>query len=473
MNKKMKNNLKNISYAISSNMISLLISSLVVLVIPRFLDVEKYGYFQLYLFYSGFVGFLHLGWNDGMYLRYGGEEYSRLDKSLFASQFYMLAIFQTILFLIFSLIIFSSAVSGNRAFILLMTTTDMIIVNVRFFLYYLLQATNRITDYARSKILDRVLYAFLIITIIFFRNISYQTMIFSDLLAKLISLVFVIYICKDIVFYGFNIKYFDFSETFESIKVGINLMLANFTGKLIIGFIRLGIERNWSIITFGKVSLTLSISSLMMIFVRALGVILFPLLRRSSSEKLPIVYNVLKDVLMVTLLGMLLLYYPINEVLRLWLPSYAEGLTYMGILFPLVVFESKKVLLISTYYKTLRKEKTLLAVNLISLIMSIMITVLTTYILHNLNLAIFSIVLLVGFRTILSEVLLAKFIEINVIKDIFLEIILIGVFIITAWFFNNVIFIISYSISYVIYLFIKKKSIKGTLNYIKLQLVNK
>ncbi|MEH7250466.1 hypothetical protein V7114_27310, partial [Neobacillus niacini] len=61
--------MKNFSYTLSSNLISMIISTIVILIVPKVLGVEDYGYWQLYLFYASFVGFLHFGWNDGIYLR--------------------------------------------------------------------------------------------------------------------------------------------------------------------------------------------------------------------------------------------------------------------------------------------------------------------------------------------------------------------------------------------------------------------
>jgi len=87
MKKKFIDILKNFSYSLASNLISLIISALIVLVIPRIIGVEDYGYWQLYLFYSSYITFLTLGWNDGIYLRYGGEKYDNLDKKLFFHNF--------------------------------------------------------------------------------------------------------------------------------------------------------------------------------------------------------------------------------------------------------------------------------------------------------------------------------------------------------------------------------------------------
>ena len=78
MNSKAIEFIKNMSYSISSNLVSLIISTIVILIIPKIIGVEEYGYWQLYLFYTSYIGFLHFGWNDGIYLRYGGKEYKKL-----------------------------------------------------------------------------------------------------------------------------------------------------------------------------------------------------------------------------------------------------------------------------------------------------------------------------------------------------------------------------------------------------------
>ena len=72
---------KNLFYTIASNIVSFACSVLITLIIPKRLGIDDYGYFQLYLFYTTYIGFLHLGWADGVLLRYGGAYYEILDKS--------------------------------------------------------------------------------------------------------------------------------------------------------------------------------------------------------------------------------------------------------------------------------------------------------------------------------------------------------------------------------------------------------
>lgn len=466
MNSKVLIFLKNFSYTILSNFISLIISTLVILIVPKLIGVKDYGYWQLYLFYTSYVGFLHLGWNDGIYLRYGGKEYKELDKILLFSQFWMLFILQLLIgAVIIGVSIFVN--DTNKSFIIVMTAVCMIIVNVRFMLVYILQSTNRIKEYAQITIIERALYSILIILFLAAGVKQFKILIVADTVGKLVALVYSIYCCKDIVVNKFKKFYFSYKEAFENIRAGVKLMFSNIASILIIGIQRFGIERTWDVSTFGKVSLTMSISNLMMVFIDAMGIIIFPVLRRTNEDNLSGMYSMMRTALMVPLLGLLVVYYPLKILLQAWLPQYSESLMYMALLFPMCVYEGKMALLINTYLKTLRKEKLMLTINLISVVFSLILTALFTMVFKNLSLAIVSIVIILSFRCALSEIYLAKILKIIVHKDIILEMGMTLIFIVTGWFMSSWVGIFSYFISYVLYLLIKRKDINTTLINIK------
>ena len=69
----------NLAYAVVAQGIGLLSSILTSLVLPKFLGVEDYAYWQLFLLYSSYSGFALLGLNDGIYLRLGGKRYSEVN----------------------------------------------------------------------------------------------------------------------------------------------------------------------------------------------------------------------------------------------------------------------------------------------------------------------------------------------------------------------------------------------------------
>ncbi len=467
MNNNFKSFTKNFSYALFSNLISIIISILVVLIIPKLIGIKQYGYWQLYIFYSSYVGFLHFGWLDGIYLRYGGFEYKRLDKTLFYSQTISFIFIQICISIIIWSISFLFIIDINKVFIIKMTALCLVLSNVKTFYLYILQATNRIKEYAEITLIGRISYICLIFIFLLFNIKDYKMMILADLIGRVASMLLSIYFCRDLVFNKLSNFKFPFKEIVCNVSVGIKLMFANIASMLIIGVVRFGIEKNWDVSVFGKISLTLSVSNFLMIFINAVGIIMFPVLRRTDEIKVKELYSILRNLLMVVLFGLLIFYYPFKNILSTWLPKYSDSLKYMALIFPMCVYEGKMALLINTYLKTLRKEKLMLRINIISLLLSIVFTFITTQILNNLNLAVLSIVCLLSFRCILAELYLSNILNINLINDILLELFLTCIFITSGWILNSWSTTVVYSFFYIFYLILKRKGIKNSIINLK------
>jgi hypothetical protein len=195
---------------------------------------------------------------------------------------------------------------------------------------------------------------------------------------------------------------------------------------------------------------------------------MFPIMRRTDEKNLPSIYITMRSVLMVFLLGILIIFYPLKSLLLVWLPQYADSLMYMALVFPMCVYEGKMALLINTYLKTLRKEKMMLKINLISLGLSVIFTFFTTQLLRDLDLAIVSIVILLAIRCALAEIYLSKILMISIYKDITLELIMSLTFMLLGWFINSWVTVAIYVLAYVIYLIVKRKDIGNTIKTMKL-----
>jgi len=466
VNKKFYLLFKNVSYSIFSNFVFLLISSLVVLIVPKIIGVKEYGYWQIYLFYSAYIGFLHLGWSDGIYLRYGGIKYKELDKSLFQSQFWSLVIFQ----LLVAIAVYGTSfflIDPNKQYIFKLLSVAIVLKNSKSFLLYVLQGTNRIKHYAVVTIFDRLIYAFFVIGFLLIGKVQFKFLLYGDIGGKLMSLIYATLLCKDMVFKKLTSFYFSFKETVSNINVGSKLMLANIASILLVGIIRFGIERTWDVETFGKVSLILSISSFMMLFISAISIVLFPILRRIEPRKLYEIYLNAREIIMTIFLALLLVYFPMKHILINWLPKYADSLIYMAIIFPIFIFEGKTILLINTYYKTMRKEKKLLKVNIISLSISAVLTFTFCYLFPDLNMAMGSLIIATAARCIISELELMKILEISIIGDVLLETFIIAVFIIIGVVIQSLYAVFVYMMVYATYLVVKKKKISYSIKWLK------
>lgn len=463
MNKNIVSLLKNSSYVILSNLLSLLISILIVLILPKIIGVEGYGYWQLYIFYVSYVGFLHLGWVDGIYLRYGGKEYQELEKQKFFSQFVSLLVFQSIIAV--GLFLFSylfSAKEEDKLLIFMMLSFSLVATNTRYLFIYILQATNRIKESSYITLFDRGVYAFLLILFILLDLKYYQLMIVADLIGRVFSLFLSIYLCKELVFQKISEFKLEFSEIYKNIKIGSSLMLSNVCSMLIIGVARFGIEYRWDIVTFGKISLIFSVSAFLMVFVNAVGIVLFPILKRVKEGNIVPIFVKARDAFSVVILGMLFFYYPVKLILSSWLIEYSDKMIYMSIIFPVVFYEGKMALLLNTYFKVLRLERKMLFINFYIMLLSLFFTVLSIFKFNNLTLVVFSVVMLLALRSIIFEYVLSRLMNFSTIKEVFFETCVVFSFIFFNFALDLIYSILSYAIIFILYiLFVKFNTAKN------------
>lgn len=458
---------RNISYSFTSNVLGFVIAALVTFFVPRFIGVESYGYFQLYVFYSSYIGFLHFGWADGLYLRYGGEYYDRLDRHVISGQFWAMFTFELIVSVLACLIGIHIVAEENKAIVIAMTASTIALVLPRTLLQYVLQCTNRIREYAITAIAEKTVYFVLIIICLLLSIQAFEWFIAADIAGKLVSLIITCIYCKRVVFCRPDNISGIWAETWANISVGIKLMLSNIASMLVIGIVRYAIEVHWDIATFGKVSLTLSVSNMLVVMINAVALVMYPVLRRTDAGKYAELYKKISASMMIPVLAVLILYFPMKEILSLWLPRYSDSLVYMAILFPLCVFESKNSMVMITFFKTMRKETTMLVINLVTVLCSIIAVAITVYYLDSLNLAVFSIVILVAIRNIISEVAITRVLEINNTRRILEELVLVTVFIVANWFVGGVAGIAIYTLCYCVYLYINRNDLKTFMQLIK------
>lgn len=459
MNEKAKTILKNLSYTVSANFLVLGISVIINLIVPKFLGVHEYSYWQLYVFYSGYVGFFHIGWLDGIYLKIGGEEYDELDKKSLGSQFWYLLFFESILTLGVSVYVYMNVHETYKMNILLLTSILLIVMNCKTYVLFIFQSTNRIKEYARLSRDDRYIYTIFLMVYLLFGGKNFIVLILLDIFSKLITTIWGLNRINDIIYLKPQKLKLILPEVIDNIKIGSNLMVSNIANLLIIGITRFFVEQKWSIVVFGKLSFTLSISNMFMTFINAVGIIMFPMLRRTDKEYLPKVYKNLRIIFVPFTLLLLLLFNPISIILEMWLPEYKQSLYFMGILFPIIVYEGRMSLLINTYLKTLRKEKIILTVNLITLIITLISSFVTVFVVEDITLTVLVIIFCLAFRCILAELLLCKFFEYSLFKTNIWESILVLIFIFGNMCLTNINSFIVYLLCILLYILLTLKNV--------------
>lgn len=462
MESKFKNNL---FFAFSAQFISLLLSVLMSIFVPKFLNVENFGFWQLFLFYVSYAGFFHFGLTDGIYLTIGGKKYEELDKNEINNQFHILFYIQLIISLIV-LIISLMLVSGEKKYILLISSVYILIANLNWFLGYVFQAINETKIYSISVMIDRILFiVFVVGTFIFKINNFYLLIVFYTF-TRLIALLYCLWKGRKLLDIKTNNLIKSFPNTINYIKIGINITLSSIASMLIVGVGRFFVEQKWGIKEFSKFSFSISITNFFLTFIQQISMVLFPALRQlKNSEQTKRIYIKCRKSLCIVLPILFIGYIPCKIVLSWWLPQYEISLKYLSLLLPLCIFDGKMQMLSNTYMKVLRKEKTLLKFNLISLSVAFITSIIGTYIVENTYLIIIGLLTSIVIRSIISELYLAKVMDIALneeYKYITMEVLFSMIFIVSNFFLNSIIAFIINIICYVLYCVILKDCFNST-----------
>ena len=405
---------RNVSYSMAANLTSFLVGVAVILLVPKVIGVEEYGYFQLFLFFIGYVGFFHFGWADGIILRYAGKTWESLSRPRFSGQIHAFLFFEIALWGLFALTSWLYFGQGARLFVLLSTAGGAVLVLANTFLCFILQAANRIKVYAFLVLLERLVYLVCVLSVLFFGARDFRFFIVAYLTAQGAALIGALWFCRDLLLARPETARAVFRESAECIRVGIKLMFANVASILILGIIRLGIERAWGIAVFGKISLLLSVVSILFVFVNAASLALLPALRREEHERFRMLYFPSRITLTWVLLISFVFAYPASRLVALWLPAYADSLVYLPLVLPVCLFESSVSLLTGTYLKVLRREKDFLIGNTAALLVSTVFLVISIPVLHNLALAVLAMPASLAVRSWFLEKRLAARLDVNV-----------------------------------------------------------
>lgn len=455
--------IKNVFYTFSSNFVSLVVNAVIVLFIPKVIGVDEYGYFQLYTLLATYALYFHFGWCDGIYLRNVGKNYDKFDKETLNSQFIGICFMSVATFLLLEAAILGFITDKSKVYIYSTAAIVTVLVTPRIYTSVICQAANRMKEYSRIILMEKAVYAVILLAMLIMGIRDYRILVLSDIVGKVASLAIGLYYCRDI----FRVKIFKgrihsyLMEAKENIKVGAFLLLSNISSILITGIVQLAVENKWSIETFSKVSLTFNMSKLLMVVVNAVGVVLIPMLKNIDREKMTKLYVDIRAIIMFLLGAMLFVYYPIKAILSVWLPQYTESLEYMSLLFPMCLFESKTALLLNTYLKAMREEKVLCKVNVFVVLISALSSFLLVFVIGNLNAALLAIPYLLALRAIILEFYIGKKLKLKLMNKSTAEIIVASSFIFFNSIFGSWIAAAAYLIVYVLYVVYIKNDIKN------------
>lgn len=413
--------LKKASFLSFSQGVSILVSMFLILVIPKYVTISEYGYWQLFILYSGYVGLLHFGYSDGLYIKYGGREIGLIEKGLPSQIFIFLSgqLFFTFICCIIALTAYHN--NPDKLFVFIALGIFLIIENYYRLISFLILATNKTEEYAKSVLLDKFFTILILLILLWSNNFSLGMVVTTYIVCRLLGLVYLIKNFQQFL-PAMSFTHFigDAKKIIQQCKLGIVLTVSNIVGTFIMSLGRLIVENVWSIDEFAKISLAVSLSFFLLAFITQISLVLFPILCNANQILQKKIFTEGSFILSLLLIFSFGLYFIIVSFIDYYLPTYKDSKDFFVYLFPIVLFETKTQIIYTTYCKSLNKLKLLLNVNILSFIISAVFYYIAA-ILHSIEFILLTMLISLAFRSITLNIILVKYYNLPVDKTLILD----------------------------------------------------
>lgn len=342
--------LKGMFYVLVANSINMCFNLVTNFILPKYLSVESYAAIKTYQLYISYIGALHFGFVDGMYLRYGGKLFANIEKKELSNNLGTLRLFQIVMAIIF--VIFSFVTHDT---VLLFFSFAIVPLNMASYFTSLYQATGEFNKYGRiinaTAILNCCANVFFIFII---KSDRYFYFLFSYIVINII-----IWLSLEFGFRKDNgnsntVFSFSYKELIENCKAGILLMLGNLSSFVLTGLDRWFVKFLMDTTAFAFYSFAVSMESFLNVAMNPVTVTLYNYFcNHQEREQIIRVRNC------VILFASLIISaaFPAKFILEHFLTNYIESTLVMFILFATQLFSMLNKGVYINLYKAQRKQK--------------------------------------------------------------------------------------------------------------------
>ena len=362
-----------------SNILLLFASTLNNFVLPIVLSISDYANYKTYILYASFCGFFHLGYVDGINIKYGGKEIKEINNKTFWGEHHFFLLTQlivTVLFLGCSYI--------SKSFVMALFALTIMPTNMQSFFLFFAQAVGQFSVYAKCVILVPLLMS-ISTCIVFISHLSYNYIPFCviHLLCYVFSWSLLTILIKKVLPWSSRLEFRNEKNNHISIvKSGFFIMM----GTIVFGFFstmgRWLIKWNLDDESFAVYSMAASMLGFVLIFVNAVNKVFYPYLCRNREDKKK--NEILVDLLLFLATMSLPFYFLLKFFVDRVLPDYSAAIEIVKIL----LMTLPSVIIIQSYYinlyKAKRLERVYLRDSIVYTLLSVVINSLAMFIFKNL-----------------------------------------------------------------------------------------
>ena len=358
---------KGIVYVFIANVINLIISLFTGFVLPKILSIETYSSIKLFQLYVTYIGILHLGFADGMYLRIGGKKLENLNKEEVQQEFRTFKIFQllvTILAIIISIILKNE--------MLLFCSIVILPINVGNYIRQVYQAIGLFKKYSNFTNINTLLIFLINIILLFIvKTDNPQTYIICYIIAYM--MYWIIIERETAKIFGKPKVKADKKFLFEDIKNGFLLMIGNFCNVIFTGIDRIFVQNFLGSIKFAFYSFAVSIENLMNVFITPISTVMYNYLCNNKSKEQ--VIN-LKNMILLFASAVVITIFPAKFIVEIWLQKYLDSIDVLFLLFAAQCITILVRCVHVNLYKAEKKQNRYFIIMMIVVVLSIALNIL-------------------------------------------------------------------------------------------------
>lgn len=271
----LKNNIVRI---FSANFLNAISGILIGFIVPAVLSLDSYAYVKTYALYISYIGFLHFGFVDGMYIKYGGKDIEEVDKGMLKYEHNIFMLIQIIMTIIFIVISFVS-----KNFIILLMALSIIPINTISFHKLFFQSTGQFKNFANINYMYTSIYLITNLILVFLiKTDNYILYIMTTVVANIIVFISLEY--KFIKGYK-NIKIKRTPDVKDNIKVGFYILIANLSVVLFYGIDRWFVKVFYNTNDFAHYSFAISMLNIVNIFISAISITFYNYLSKGEDKE--------------------------------------------------------------------------------------------------------------------------------------------------------------------------------------------
>lgn len=341
--------LSNITKVLFSSVITFSSNFIIGFILPIYLSVAEYGYYREFVLYFNFFYILNLGFNEGLYIKYGGKSLAEIDKDTLLKEHNTSLLFQ---FLVTLVILSIGIIQGSTLFIIFAIT--VFFSNGIYFHQLVQQALSEFTEYSRTNTIKGLMTTTaMLLTLFFLKGSTHEYYILALMFSQAIIFVYCeLHFMKNIK--GSIFSFTTLKQSKHVFKIGFFVLLANFF-RVLIGNIGQWIVQQFSNIEdFAQYSLAGSMLSVVLLVINAVSAVFYTVISKNKDQRK---LSLIKNLLLVFGVWSGFAFFILYEFITRFIPSYIPSLEYMRYLILSVPYLMVINVIATNLYKTTMDEK--------------------------------------------------------------------------------------------------------------------